>query len=91
MFRLGVALSALGEDEHRLLLGIAERLVMGRGIYGPLALASDPRDWRTEQKDELLDFLVYREAHRLSQTTSAPPGPPPGDDAPRLVGSDRDG
>jgi hypothetical protein len=95
--RLDVVISTLGPDERRVLLGIAERLAMGRGVYGALNIAGDSRDWNGEQRDELLDFLVYREIGRLSRggyddrpTDRAPaPEPAPADEAPRLVGADR--
>ena len=36
------------------------RIEKGRESYGPMNLANDPREWSTEQCEELLDYLVYR-------------------------------
>ncbi len=50
----------LGPDEVRVLARIAERLRGGRETYGPLALATDARDFRgKEAREEVEDALVY--------------------------------
>ncbi len=50
----------LGHDEVRVLARIAERLRGGREAYGPLALATDARDFRgKEAREEIEDALVY--------------------------------
>ena len=49
----------LGHDEVRVLTRIAVRLRQGREVYGPLDLATDPRQFRTkEAREELEDALV---------------------------------
>ena len=51
---------SLGRDEVRVLVRIAERLKIGRRIYGPLYLAGDRRSFRgKEARQELEDALVY--------------------------------
>jgi hypothetical protein len=51
---------ALGRDEVRVLMRIAERLRAGRLVYGPLTLACDARSFRgKEAREELEDALVY--------------------------------
>lgn len=49
----------LNDDEHRVLVSLANRLLAGRRCYGPLDLANDPRDWMKERKAEIEDLLVY--------------------------------
>jgi hypothetical protein len=49
----------LGTDERRVLLALARRLLAGRRTYGRLDVAEDPRDWRSEAAEELLDGAVY--------------------------------
>jgi hypothetical protein len=49
----------LGDDERRVLTMIARRLLDGRGSYGPLDIATDPRDWKAEGAQEALDLAVY--------------------------------
>ena len=57
---LDYAVSQLGPDEHRVLTRIAQRLLHGAAVYGPLALALDTRDFRRrEAREELEDALVY--------------------------------
>ena len=54
------AVARLGPDEVFVLARIAERLVTGSAVYGPLQLATDLRDFRTtEAREELEDALVY--------------------------------
>jgi hypothetical protein len=55
----GIA-TTLGHDEVRVLTRIAERLQGGQLTYGPLDLATDPRQFRAkEAREELEDALVY--------------------------------
>jgi hypothetical protein len=55
----GVA-SELGTDELRVLTRIAERLQVGRQLYGPFYLATDAHVFRDkEARQELEDALVY--------------------------------
>jgi hypothetical protein len=50
----------LGRDEVRVLTRIAERLLLGRRVYGPLVLETDVRTFRgKEAREELEDALVY--------------------------------
>jgi FAE1/Type III polyketide synthase-like protein len=57
---LDQAIARLGRDEHRVLTRIAERLALGATTYGPLAIASDPRSWKSrEAREEVEDALVY--------------------------------
>ena len=57
---LDFAVSKLGPDEQRVLTRIAERLALGATTYGPLAVASDPRSFKSkEAREELEDALVY--------------------------------
>lgn len=51
--------AALGRDELRVLVLIAERLAAGQRTYGRLDLAADARDWRREALEEAADGLVY--------------------------------
>ncbi len=51
--------SELGDDERRVLLVLARRLLAGQGTYGRLDIATDRRDWRKERAEELSDLLVY--------------------------------
>jgi len=57
---------ALGEDERRVLVTIAERLRRGRDQYGALTIATDRRDWRREAHEEALDLAVYLSIRTLS-------------------------
>ena len=51
---------SLGRDEVRVLTRIAQRLQVGRRLYGPFYLATDARVFRdTEARQELEDALVY--------------------------------
>lgn len=49
----------LNDDEHRVLLNLANRLLAGRRYYGALDLKNDRRDWMKERKAEIEDLLVY--------------------------------
>jgi hypothetical protein len=60
MFReLDDIIEGLGEDEVRVLLRIARRIAKGRTQYGALHLATDPRDFQNEAREEIEDSLVY--------------------------------
>jgi hypothetical protein len=56
---LTAIVAALGTDEVRVLTVLARRLAVGRAAYGPLDIATDPRDWRAEGAQEALDLAVY--------------------------------
>jgi hypothetical protein len=49
----------LGDDERRVLLALARRLLAGQRTYGLLSVATDGRDWLRERSEELEDVLVY--------------------------------
>ena len=54
------AIAKLGRAEHRVLTRIAERLLLGAAIYGPLDIASDRRSFKGwEAREEIEDALVY--------------------------------
>lgn len=57
--RILAALDGLGADEAEVLAIVAERLVMGRQVYGELHPATDPRDFAREALEEAADGLVY--------------------------------
>jgi hypothetical protein len=59
----------LGADEQRVLLRVAERLLVGRKQYGELRLGADQRDWRRECMDECADGLVYAACAMMSALT----------------------
>lgn len=60
---LEALLDGLNEDERAVVLdvaiGLAERMLTGRKRYAPLALATDPRDWVKEAREEMLDGAAY--------------------------------
>jgi hypothetical protein len=49
----------LNGDELTVLTRIASRLLLGQQHYGGLNVATDPRDFRAEWQEELLDGCVY--------------------------------
>lgn len=49
----------LAPDEQLVLLEVAQRLALGRQVYGPLAIADDRRDMIQEAHEELLDGAIY--------------------------------
>jgi hypothetical protein len=53
------AIADLGEDERRVMLFLARRLLLGQRAYGRLDLAHDGRDFRRERAEELADALCY--------------------------------
>jgi hypothetical protein len=57
--RIFAAIDALGSDEREVLAVVAERLAMGRRLYGELHPATDPRDFAREALEEVADGLVY--------------------------------
>ena len=56
---LELIVAQLGDDEVRVLVRIAARLLHGLEIYGGLDLAQDVRDFDTEAREEVEDCLVY--------------------------------
>lgn len=56
---LFLATQRLGPGELAVLVTIAQRLEMGREQYGDLDPVRDPRNWRREAAEELLDGCVY--------------------------------
>ncbi len=89
--RILASLAALGDDEAEVLALVAERLVAGRAVYGPLQLATDRRDFRHEALLELADGCAYlamgivRAGNGKPLATDAVPLAPEG----RLVRADR--
>lgn len=63
--RLLVATAQLNRDELAVVLEVAEGLVRGRDVYGPMTLSGDGRDYVTEAGEELRDALVYLSAQRI--------------------------
>jgi hypothetical protein len=56
---LDEVIAELGDEERRVLLVLAKRLLMGQRTIGRLDLAKDARDWRRERAEELADALIY--------------------------------
>lgn len=56
---LGETWGMLGEDERKVLVELANRLLIGQHRYRKLDLANDPRDWMKERKEELEDYIMY--------------------------------
>lgn len=54
-----VSVAGLGPDELRVVMHVIERLRIGRERYGPLDLATNPKDWRNEATEEFLDGAIY--------------------------------
>ncbi len=61
----------LGEGELQVLGAIAKRLRMGREQYGALRPVPDPRDWKREASEELLDGCVYLACETLRQRSKS--------------------
>lgn len=59
--------AALGTGELMTLVVLARRLRVGQERYGQIDLKADPRDWRKEQREELLDFAIYSAFEALAQ------------------------
>lgn len=57
----------LAPDARASLLRIARRLLAGQEKYGALHLDRDPRVWRDEIREELLDAVVYFEFRDLKE------------------------
>ncbi|MGA2451802.1 MAG: hypothetical protein ABTD50_24380 [Polyangiaceae bacterium] len=56
---LSAIVSELGPDEVKVLVAIARRLALGRGVYGPLDVVGDARDWKRVATAEAFDLAVY--------------------------------
>jgi hypothetical protein len=63
--QLDAACAELGDNEIRVVLLIAKRLVMGRKAYGALDIHGDRRDGRHEASEEALDCAVYLAAETM--------------------------
>ncbi len=61
--------AALGAEEKRVMLVLAQRLLAGQQEYGKLAIASDPRDFKREGAEEIQDLLIYSAFETLKQQT----------------------
>lgn len=58
--RLSNLIGQLADDEVAVLCQIAERLAMGRTLYGKLDIATDKRDFGgKEAREEAFDLAVY--------------------------------
>jgi hypothetical protein len=57
--QLFVDVHGLEPDAIRVVERIVERLRMGQRQYGPLDLATNPRNWKAEAAEELLDATAY--------------------------------
>jgi hypothetical protein len=49
----------LGADERRVVVALAQRLVIGRSTYGEWKARADQRDHQEEAAAEALDLSVY--------------------------------
>ena len=58
----------LGDEELRVLVVLARRLLAGQRAYGRLDLANDRRDFRRERAEELADAMVYDAVHEVAAT-----------------------
>jgi hypothetical protein len=56
------AADTLGDDEIAVLALVATRLARGRGVYGPLHLDHDPRNFAAEALEEFADAACYLSA-----------------------------
>ncbi len=75
---LSLRCERLNRDEIAVLADIAERLGIGRSVYGPMCLGTDRRDWRAELRAEALDALVYAACdHLCTEWRTAPTDPAP--------------
>jgi hypothetical protein len=54
-----VDVTGLEPDAIRVVERVVERLRLGQGQYGPLDLATNPRNWRAEATEEFLDGAIY--------------------------------
>lgn len=57
--QLFVDVHGLEPDAIRVVERVVERLRLGQRQYGPLVLATNPRDWKAEAVEELLDATAY--------------------------------
>lgn len=57
--QLFVDVHGLEPDAIRVVERVVERLRLGQRQYGPLDLATNPRDWKAEAVEELLDATAY--------------------------------
>jgi hypothetical protein len=65
--RIEAALPRLNLDELEVAALIAERLVAGQKVYGPLDLATDQRDFRREGHEEAVDAAIYLACETLKR------------------------
>jgi hypothetical protein len=69
--RITAKLDALNDDELEVVLSVVDGIAgPGRTVYGPMQLASDPRDFDEELRQEVRDGLVYV-AMRMTQLKRA--------------------
>lgn len=46
-------------DELRVIICVAERLRMGRDVYGPLNVKTSGRDYAKDLREEIYDAMAY--------------------------------
>lgn len=63
--RILAKIELLGLDELEVVEKVADGLVRGRAVYGPLEVATDGRDLAGEAAAELRDAMVYAAAGLL--------------------------
>lgn len=71
--RVVAVVEALGADELRVVLFVAERVRAGREVYGALDVANDGRDFRRERDEELADTIVYSACEALRRDLEVDP------------------
>lgn len=69
-------LGTLNEDELEAFDVMLAKLEQGKRDHGPLDLASDPRDFPAEGREELRDWLWYHAFHEVKQRQVKPVDPP---------------
>lgn len=57
--RLRRLVHELNPDERAVLMSVAEGLVKGREVYGPLNASTEKRDMPREAFEEIRDGLIY--------------------------------
>jgi hypothetical protein len=77
------ALDKLEPDAVLAIAYLADRLLMGQRYYGKIDIATDPRDWNNERRDEIGDLLVYSAFAELKRTLAAAGEHPTRDTSPQ--------
>ena len=79
--RLARVAGELGADEKRVILFMAERLLMGQGQYGRLDISRDARNWLREGLNEAADLAFYLFVLLTKWDAARLPMPKPSPDA----------